>query len=490
MRDSSAHFPPTGDLVFSPTVMGHYPRTAAQQQASQQLQPRTEQAPTFQPDSELERPTRRVRFTSNGRFSNERRQQQEEARNSSTAGVVLFPSSLFVFGTSDMGNGAHEQAQNNGAIVFGNAGNSADQQPREVQSSSSAFVFGRAGNSTEQQAQEQVETRNNNPAVQQHPGVFVLGNSVNVAEQQQARQQSANRLAENRRQLAEQERTRAQNLWRELMEQRQRRDYGSTDSVVLRERVRTHNLVSQADEQRNALPMGTTRRSRQGISETRPIFRERVHQQRGTILQRREELDRPRQELEARQEGRLQPLVSFLNDGETPVAEQTTRNSSQTSAAGRGTASARANLTSPNLSQRVASAISARRSAISALSRNTATAESSGETIAARRAAITALTEGAGSTTTTIPSTQVECPSQEEVSHDRPASEGAPACVICQENVPLCIALPCLHMSYCVECARSLCLHRETGTPKRKGRVNCAKCREPLHAVSRVFVER
>lgn len=81
----------------------------------------------------------------------------------------------------------------------------------------------------------------------------------------------------------------------------------------------------------------------------------------------------------------------------------------------------------------------------------------------------------------------VQCPTLEEVSHDKPSPEGSPACVICQERIPICIALPCLHMSYCVACARSLCLQAETGRPKRQ--VQCAKCRQSVDAVSRVFME-
>jgi len=82
----------------------------------------------------------------------------------------------------------------------------------------------------------------------------------------------------------------------------------------------------------------------------------------------------------------------------------------------------------------------------------------------------------------------VECPTLGELVHDREVlDDGGPVCIICQTNMPLCVALPCLHMSYCVSCARSMCCD-EHGQPKRVV-VHCAKCRRPARAVSRVFAE-
>lgn len=83
------------------------------------------------------------------------------------------------------------------------------------------------------------------------------------------------------------------------------------------------------------------------------------------------------------------------------------------------------------------------------------------------------------------------CPAPEEVQHDRVAPPGGSICVICQENTPVCVALPCLHMSYCVACARALFCHAEECKSPEKGRgtVQCAKCRKAVKAISRVYQE-
>ena len=89
----------------------------------------------------------------------------------------------------------------------------------------------------------------------------------------------------------------------------------------------------------------------------------------------------------------------------------------------------------------------------------------------------------------TDPSLLVQCPSVEDKQHDHLAGNGGGVCIICQENAPLCAAVPCMHMSYCVSCARSLCCTNTNGEQKRRGDVACAKCRVPVQAISRVFLE-
>ena len=74
----------------------------------------------------------------------------------------------------------------------------------------------------------------------------------------------------------------------------------------------------------------------------------------------------------------------------------------------------------------------------------------------------------------------VKCPTAEEEQHDKPA--GASSCIICQDRAPICIALPCLHLSYCVACARSM-------ARQPPPRVTCAKCRQPVESLARVFAE-
>eukprot|EP00977_Amphora_coffeiformis_P007868 scaffold1751_cov253-Amphora_coffeaeformis.AAC.4 len=83
----------------------------------------------------------------------------------------------------------------------------------------------------------------------------------------------------------------------------------------------------------------------------------------------------------------------------------------------------------------------------------------------------------------------VKCPTLAELVHDKEVNDDGcgPVCIICHANMPLCVALPCLHMSYCVACARSMCCDEHGRANKL--RVECAKCRQPIQAVSRVFAE-
>ena len=99
----------------------------------------------------------------------------------------------------------------------------------------------------------------------------------------------------------------------------------------------------------------------------------------------------------------------------------------------------------------------------------------------------------ARATTMTLASNVMQVPTLEECQHDvwiDADDTTTPACVICREKVPLAAALPCLHMSYCLSCARVLCCDAATGQPKPLGAVNCAKCRQPCTAMRRVFVDR
>ena len=62
----------------------------------------------------------------------------------------------------------------------------------------------------------------------------------------------------------------------------------------------------------------------------------------------------------------------------------------------------------------------------------------------------------------------------------------AGSCVVCLHNVAICVALPCGHLSYCVECSRRMCtsLHG----PKTVGEVTCAHCRDEIQELKRVYM--
>lgn len=82
--------------------------------------------------------------------------------------------------------------------------------------------------------------------------------------------------------------------------------------------------------------------------------------------------------------------------------------------------------------------------------------------------------------TTTV---RVKVPRVDEERYDKLAAPGEPVCIICRENLPLCAATPCMHVSYCIGCARALCLRQ------RDTSVQCAKCRQGIVSMVRVYLE-
>jgi Paired amphipathic helix repeat len=82
-------------------------------------------------------------------------------------------------------------------------------------------------------------------------------------------------------------------------------------------------------------------------------------------------------------------------------------------------------------------------------------------------------------------SSVIQGPSLDECKYDT----RVPACVICLENAPICAAIPCMHMSYCVHCARKLCFGGSDETPsivRYHGELTCPVCRQDVHAIKRV----
>ena len=62
----------------------------------------------------------------------------------------------------------------------------------------------------------------------------------------------------------------------------------------------------------------------------------------------------------------------------------------------------------------------------------------------------------------------------------------AGSCVICLHNIAICVALPCGHLSYCVECSRRMCTSNHG--PKAVGEVTCAHCRDEIQELKRVYM--
>lgn len=88
----------------------------------------------------------------------------------------------------------------------------------------------------------------------------------------------------------------------------------------------------------------------------------------------------------------------------------------------------------------------------------------------------------------------VKTPSTEDLRSDVKQDDGigndGGTCIICQDNKAICAALPCGHVSYCVQCSRDLCFGPGRGrgrNAKSIGQVKCANCRQNVHEMKRLF---
>jgi hypothetical protein len=84
----------------------------------------------------------------------------------------------------------------------------------------------------------------------------------------------------------------------------------------------------------------------------------------------------------------------------------------------------------------------------------------------------------------------VEGPLPTDVLHDKIIPDGnadQKACIVCLERVPCCVALPCMHLSYCIACARRLCFGQTGVELYERGKVKCAECRVAVDAIKRTF---
>lgn len=80
----------------------------------------------------------------------------------------------------------------------------------------------------------------------------------------------------------------------------------------------------------------------------------------------------------------------------------------------------------------------------------------------------------------------IPCPSQEDAQNDIKAeSDATNVCIICRENIPQAVAVPCMHLSYCLGCARTMCCVPSSSSSS----VACAKCRQPATSLTRIFLE-
>lgn len=77
-----------------------------------------------------------------------------------------------------------------------------------------------------------------------------------------------------------------------------------------------------------------------------------------------------------------------------------------------------------------------------------------------------------------LPRSKTKCPAEGDLSFDQLATTSS--CVVCLARKPIVIAMPCCHLTYCVECSRDMCA-------KTNSYVKCAVCRKEVKEMGRVF---
>jgi len=88
------------------------------------------------------------------------------------------------------------------------------------------------------------------------------------------------------------------------------------------------------------------------------------------------------------------------------------------------------------------------------------------------------------------PRKPVEGPDYTQAKHDEEADEenDEECCIICMTNRRCCVTMPCLHLSYCITCARRL-VYGESGMEmKYRGEVKCPKCQDNVKIIKRVYL--
>lgn len=86
------------------------------------------------------------------------------------------------------------------------------------------------------------------------------------------------------------------------------------------------------------------------------------------------------------------------------------------------------------------------------------------------------------------PRKPVKGPDYTEVKQDKEAEEGEATCVVCLTNKRNCVTQPCMHLHYCVGCARALVFGRTGMELKYRGEVKCPDCRTEVKAIQRVHM--
>ena len=73
----------------------------------------------------------------------------------------------------------------------------------------------------------------------------------------------------------------------------------------------------------------------------------------------------------------------------------------------------------------------------------------------------------------------IQGPTYEELTQDQEADDAKSelSCVICLTNRRCCVTQPCMHLHYCISCARTLVFGKTGMELKYRGEVQCPDCR-------------
>jgi hypothetical protein len=84
----------------------------------------------------------------------------------------------------------------------------------------------------------------------------------------------------------------------------------------------------------------------------------------------------------------------------------------------------------------------------------------------------------------------VKGPDHTELEQDQEADEekGEPTCIICLVNRRCCVTQPCMHLHYCIACARKLVFGSSGMELKYRGEVQCPECRVDVKKIVRVHL--
>ena len=84
----------------------------------------------------------------------------------------------------------------------------------------------------------------------------------------------------------------------------------------------------------------------------------------------------------------------------------------------------------------------------------------------------------------------VEGPLESDLKYDEVVEEGddrTKPCIICMDNRACCIATPCMHLSFCIQCSRTLCFGQSGEELREQGEVQCPQCRMDVKSIKRTY---